>query len=180
MKKATQILSTVLILLLFQLHFNQSANAQAVANGVPVTYVGDLTLGAGLSYGSSVGHLDNSEIGITFQAYFGIIEEVRAGIEYTYYFISESNLGASEFNLNGHYFIRNRDNLIVYGVGGLNFSRVSAESDVWENVSTSRIGLNAGIGLEYDFGNFSIFAEPKYTLGGWNQLMTTIGLKMRI
>ncbi len=180
MKKVKNFLPAVLIFLLFLLNFNQSANAQPVTHGQPVTYVGDLTLGAGLSYGTSVGHLGNSEIGVTLQMYYGITEEVRAGVQYTYYFIGESGLGASEFNLNGHYFIRNRDDLIIYGLGGVNLSRINADSDVWGNVSSSNIGLNAGIGLEYDFGNFSVFAEPKFTLGGWNQLMTTVGAKLRI
>ncbi len=180
MKRVTHFLPAVLIFLLCSLNFNQSVNAQPLTYEQPVTQVGDLTLGAGLSYGTSVGHLGNSEIGVTLQLYYGIIEEVRAGVEYTYYFIGENKLGASEFNLNGHYFIRNRDNLIIYGLGGLNLSRINADSDVWGNISSSDIGLNAGIGLEYDFGNFSLFAEPKFTLGGWNQFMTTVGAKLRI
>ena len=169
-----EVLLTVMLALVYTVSFNQEANAQ------PVSRVGDLTFGAGLSRGNSVGHLENIEYGINLHVYYGILEDVNAGVDYTYYLIGENDLGASEINVNGHYFFRNRENLIIYGLGGLNFSSVQADSDVWGNVSSNNIGINAGVGLEYDFGNFAIYGEPKYTLGGWNQLMVTVGARLRL
>jgi len=184
MKSVIHYFCAIQIAILCLFSFNLSAAAQQQQQQQvqvqQVTEPGDLTLGAGLSYGSKVGHLENGEIGITFHVLYMITESIRGGADYTYYFIGENNLGASEMNLNGHYFIRNRDNLMIYGLGGLNLSKISANSDVWGNVSSNNIGINAGIGLEYDIGNFSLFAEPKFTLGGWNQFQTTAGLRLRI
>ncbi len=174
MKRVNHFFLSVIISLFYILSFSHSANAQLV------TESGDLTLGAGLSYGSSVGHLGSSELGVTLQIYYGIIEEIRGGVDYTYYYISENNLGASELNLDGHYFFRNRDNVIIYGLGGLNLSIINADPDVWGNISSRKIGLNAGVGLEYDLGNFSLYGEPKFTLGGWNQFLVTAGVRLRI
>jgi len=179
MNSAKMILFTILISMGLILSFNHSANAQFMADYV--TEPGDITFSAGLSNGSSVGHLENSELGITFQVFYGITEEIRGGVDYTYYFIGERDLNASEFNLNGHYFFRNRDNVIVYGLGGINISRVTGDREVWgENVDSRRYGINAGVGLELDFGSFSIFGEPKVTLGGWTQFMVTAGARIRL
>jgi len=175
MNKMIHFLITTLLSLLYILSFSSSANAQLTA-----TQVGDITLGAALSNGTSVGHMSESEFGITLQIYYGITEEIRGGASYTYYFISENDLGASEFNLDGHYFFRNRDNVIVYGLGGLNLSRIQAESEVWGNVGRSNIGLNAGVGLEIGIGSISLFGEPKFTLGGWNQFLLTAGVRLRL
>lgn len=179
MKRAKMILFTILVSMGLILSFTHSANAQFIPDYV--TEPGDITLGAGLSNGSSVGHLENSEIGITLQVLYGLTEEFRGGVDYTYYFIGENDLTASEFNINSHYFFRNRDNVIVYGLGGINISRVTGDSEIWdENVESRRFGINAGVGLELDFGNFSIFGEPKFTLGGWTQFMITAGARIRL
>ncbi len=176
MKKIIHYLCAIQIAILCLFSFNLSAAAQQQQ----VIQPGDLTLGAGLSYGSKVGHLENSEIGITFHLLYMITESIRGGVDYTYYLIGENDLGASEMNLNGHYFIRNRDHLMIYGLGGLNLSRIKADSDIWGNVGSNKIGINAGIGIEFDIRNFTLFGEPKFTLGGWNQFQTTVGLRLRI
>jgi len=179
MNSAKMIFFTILLSMGLILGFNHSANAQYMFNYV--TEPGDITFGAGISNGSSVGHLENSEFGITLQIFYGITEEIRGGFDYTYYFIGERDLNASEFNFNGHYFFRNRDNIIVYALGGINISSVEGDEERWgANVDSRRIGLNAGVGLELDFGSFSIFGEPKVTLGGWTQFMITAGVRFRL
>lgn len=179
MNSAKMILFTILVPMGLILSFNHSANAQFMQDYV--TEAGDITLAAGVSNGSSVGHLENSEFGLTFQIFYGVTEEIRGGVDYTFYLIGERDLRASEFNINAHYFIRNRDNVIVYGLGGINISSVTGDSERWgNNVESRRFGLNAGVGLEIDFESFSIFGEPKFTLGGWTQLMMTAGARMRL
>ncbi|MEX1063300.1 MAG: hypothetical protein WEC12_06830 [Balneolaceae bacterium] len=174
MKRAFYFVFTGLIVLFHLSGFNQPANAQFV------TDVGDITMGAGISQGSSVGHLGDSEFGVTMQIFYGISEQIRGGGGYTYYFIGEDDLGANEFNFDGHYLFRNRDNALFYGLAGINISRILADGDTWENVSDRRFGLNAGVGLEYDLGNFSLFGEPKFTIGGWSQFLITAGARLRI
>ncbi|CAN5280303.1 hypothetical protein BH23BAC3_BH23BAC3_06130 [soil metagenome] len=179
MNSTKMILFTILVSMGLILSFNHSANAQFMADYV--TEAGDITFGVGISNGSSVGHLENSEFGITLQVFYGITEEIRGGVDYTYYFIGERDLNASEFNLNGHYFFRNRDNVIVYALGGINISSVDGDEERWgPDVDSRRFGLNAGVGLELDFGSFSLFGEPKLTLGGWTQFMITAGARVRL
>lgn len=178
MKSAKLLLITILVSICLILGFNHSAKAQFLPDYV--TEPGDITLSAGLSNGSSVGHLENSEFGATFQIFYTVTEEIRGGVDYTYYFIGERDLRANEFNINAHYLFRNRDNVILYGLGGINISRVTGDRELWGNVDSRRFGLNAGVGLELDFGNFAIFGEPKFTLGGWTQLMMTGGVRTRI
>lgn len=177
MNRVIQCLVTILFSLLITFSSNHTADAQIGFDRA--TETGDITFGAALSRGSSVGHLEESEFGVTLQIYYGITEEIRGGASYTYYIISENDLGASEFNLDGHYFFRNRDNVIVYGLGGLNISRIQAESETWGNISRSNIGINAGVGLEIGLGNIALFGEPKFTIAGWNQFLITAGVRLR-
>jgi len=179
MNSVKKLLFASIISMCLMLSFSNDTKAQLLINYV--TEPGDITFAGGLSTGSSVGHLENSEFGLTLQIFYGITQEIRGGIDYTYYFIGERQLDANEFNINAHYFFRNRDNVIVYGLGGINISRVVGEEERWgPDVDSRRFGLNAGVGLEIVAGNISLFGEPKFTLGGWNQFLITAGVRYRL
>lgn len=162
---------------------NEQVHAQYSENSIHVTNPGDVTFGVGLTRGSSTGFLENAEFGLTGQIYYTINEEFRSGVDFTYYFIGERELSANELNFNVHYFVRNRDGLTLYGLGGINISNTSGSDQVWRverelgNPDTRKLGLNAGAGLEMSIGNIVVYGEPKITLFGWNQFVLTGGVR---
>lgn len=145
-----------------------------------VTQEGDITAGAGITLGTNVGFFGGGEPGITLQGYYGITDEIRAGAGFTYYIIGESDVSASEFNIDGHYLFKNEDDLILYGLAGLSFARYSVNlGGGFGRASSGTTGLNIGGGVEYDLGNLFLFAEPKVTVGGWGQFNITAGARLR-
>jgi opacity protein-like surface antigen len=90
-----------------------------------------------------------------------------------------------EFNANGHYLFQDDEDLALYGLGGLNLTRVSV--DFPENqffgggsVSDSEIGLNVGAGLEYGVGFGNLYAEAKYVISSADHLAITGGVRIPI
>jgi len=160
-----------------------SADAQDLEDSMLVTNPGDITLGAGFTRGSSTGLLENAESGLTGQIYFTVSEMLRGGIDFTYYLIGERELSANELNLNVHYFLRNRNRLAIYGLGGINISNTSGSDEIWRmqreigDPNTRDFGLNIGGGLELRAGNLAIYGEPKLTLFGFNQFALTGGVR---
>lgn len=170
------IISVLTLFLVF--NTNESAQAQNLDDSILVTNPGDIIFGVGLSRGTSVGFLDNPEFGISGQFYYTVNEEIRGGVDYTYYLIGERELSASELNFNVHYFVRNRDGLTLYGLGGVNVSNTSGNEEKWleqedRNPDTRKLGLNFGAGLEIRIGDVVIYGEPKATLFGGSQFALT-------
>lgn len=137
-----------------------------------VTQEGDITAGIGLSYG-----LDIEEAGLTIQGFYTITDQIRAGAGYTYYFM-DNDVSAGELNIDGHYLFKNEDGLILYGLAGLSFARTSVKV-MGSKFSSSDTGVNLGAGVEYDLGAVYLFGEPKFTLGGFEQLQVTAGVRLR-
>jgi opacity protein-like surface antigen len=164
---------------------------------------GDIKIGAGLVFGSGIGSGDfDNDLGIRVDGYYAITPEFRAGGDFTFYFPKKEelndNFGSSvtnkkltvwELNLNGNYIFLDEDDMIIYGLAGVNITGISASRDVNTNVgnssgsdSTSELGLNLGGGIEYalDFADF--FGEVK--LGGLggdaDQFVLGVGLRLPI
>jgi opacity protein-like surface antigen len=155
MKKLISI-SCLLLGLLFA--FNTSTFAQS----------GDLKIAPGLIYGSEIENL-----GIKVDGYYRINEDFRAGIDLGYYFPDKTDFGSItvttnyfSINFNGNYIFHEENELMAYGLAGINILSISA-SGGGSSSSTSETGLNLGAGVEYalDFG--SLFGELKLSgLGG--------------
>ncbi len=183
MKKIQILLLTFLFALFLVFQTGEIAHAQDLDDSDLVTNPGDITFGLGLTNGSSVGLLENSEIGLTGQFYFTITDEFRAGADFTYYLIGERQLNANELNANVHYFLRNRNRLAFYGLAGINMSTTSGSDQKWRverevgSPDTRRFGLNIGAGIDLRFNNISVFAEPKLSLLSWNQFAFTGGVR---
>lgn len=162
---------------------NKSSLAQDLEEVNLVTNPGDITVAAGLTRGTSTGFLGNAELGLTGQLLYTVNEDIRAGLDFTYYLIGERQLSANELNFNIHMFVRNRNNLTLYGLSGINISNTSGSDEIWRvqrelgNPDTRRYGLNLGAGLEVRLGNIVLYGEPKLTLLGWNQLAITGGFR---
>lgn len=181
MKKLIAFTISALFALFILFSINESADAQDLGDSMLVTNPGDITFGAGFIRGSSTGLLENTETGINGQIFFTVTEEFRGGADFTYYFIGERELNANELNFNVHYFLRNRNRLTMYGLGGINISNTSGSNDRWlereGDPDTQKVGLNIGGGIDFRVGNLSIFGEPKLTLLGFNQFAMTGGVR---
>ncbi len=160
------------ILLSFGLLFATNATAQNLS-----TEEGDITVGAGLALGTNVSI--DTEIGINVNGFYTITDDIRAGANFTYYLIDIDGLSASEFNIDGHYMFRNEDQIVLYGLAGINIARVSVDTGFAGSVSGSSTGINLGGGVEYDVGSVLLFAEPKVSLGGFDQFNATAGVRLR-
>ena len=151
---------------------------------------GRIQIGPGLAYGTEV-----EKLGISVDGYYTINEKFRAGAALTYFFPESNDYpgGSVDVNyfavdLNGNYIFHNEDQLMAYGIAGLNIFRVSVDSEVdgefagTYSTSSSEVGLNIGAGLEYglDFGN--LVGELTYAgLGGdVDQLVLKAGVRFDI
>ncbi|MFO7799768.1 outer membrane beta-barrel protein [Rhodohalobacter sp.] len=137
---------------------------------------GDIKLGVGLAFGSGVGFasLDN-DLGIRVDGYYAINSDIRAGADFTFYFPKsegEVDVNVWELNLNGNYIFIDEDDLLVYGLGGINITGISVDTPTVSSggqtfggsSSDSEIGLNLGGGIEYALDFADLFGEIK--LGG--------------
>ncbi len=183
MNKQLAFILTSSFTLFFLFSATERAQSQYLEDSILVTNPGDITLGAGLTRGTSTGFLENAEFGLTGQFYYTVTQDFRGGVDFTYYLIGERELSANELNFNVHYFARNRGSLTFYGLGGINVSNTSGSYQLWReerglgNPDTRKFGLNAGVGLEIPFGNLLVYGEPKLTLFGGSQFALTAGLR---
>ena len=163
--KRRNIYSTILgLVLLFSAH---TATAQ-------------IQLGAGLAIAD--------EFGVQVGGVYGINENIRAAVDFTYYFVDDVQVGTEtlstnvfEINANGHYLFLTEESYRVYGLAGLHFGISSIEEiTVFGQTiggSESEIGLNIGSGAEYDLGFANAYSELKYTIGGLDGLLISAGLR---
>ncbi len=164
---------TALCLLLFMGYSPMDADAQ-----VPTTE-GDISVGAGVGFGSSVGGWGGNEPGLQLNGFYTITDDIRAGAGFIYYLVDQSDFSSTEFNIDGHYLFQQEDEMILYGVGGISIGTYSWDTGVG-SVSSSATGLNLGGGIEYNVGPVLLFAEPKVTVGGFGQFNVTGGARMRL
>lgn len=150
-----------------------------------------LWFGGGLVFGEGIENL-----GLQANAHLVVNEEnkLRIGADITYFFTDNVDLGDTEIktslfaiNVNGHYMLVNADQLILYGIGGLNIGFVNVEatgavSEFLNFVDTSdtEIGLNVGAGVEYGVPFGRVYGELKYVLGGFDQLVFGAGVRIPI
>ncbi|MCW9708252.1 hypothetical protein [Fodinibius salsisoli] len=162
-----KIIFTSCLLFGLLLTFNTSSHAQE----------GRIQAGPGLAYG---GEAEN--LGISLDGYYTINEEFRAGAAFTYFFANDL-YSSYAIDLNGNYIFHNEDELMAYGIAGLNIFTYSWDSDVaGVDDSESEIGLNLGAGLEYNVDFANLFGELKFAgLGSdANQLVLGAGLRFDI
>lgn len=140
--------------------------------GISATAQAQWSAGGGLAYGSEV-----SEIGLQLNGVYEIDEDWRGSADFIYYFVS-GNLSISELNFNAHFVFHDEDELTAYAIGGINYLRVSSDFNGFGSASSSEIGLNIGAGLEYelDFGN--LFAEAKFAISSFDQLVIASGVRI--
>lgn len=121
---------------------------------------------------------DFDETGIGAVAEFGVTDQVSVSPQFILYF--PGNGSFLEFNLNGNYYFFNQDIFQLYGLGGLNFARGTFDRP-GPDYSNNELGLNLGIGTNFEIGqNFAPFAELRFTIGDFNQLVLGLGVKFNL
>jgi opacity protein-like surface antigen len=159
---------TLLVLLVGLIGFTSNATAQNMK--------GDFALGLGISYGADL--VDGGEIGININSNYSFTNEIRASLDINYWLPGDDfdNATLLDVNINAHYLFVNDMNLRLYGLAGIHYASFEYDFGGF-SVSSSETGFNVGAGIEYDLGGVLLFAEPKYTVNGWEQFAVTAGFR---
>lgn len=115
--------------------------------------------GGGLAYGTEV-----SAAGLSLNSEFLLNSDLAIAPGAIIYFED-----FWEINGNVHFMLNGSSAVVPYAIGGLNL--ISANGN-------SELGLNAGIGANFDMGwKPRLSSEIKYVLGDFDQLVLMMGLK---
>lgn len=147
---------------------NQKAEAQFAIEG-------------GLGYGSDIDRLGIK--GSVIYDIEGVDELQFAGGLILYLPESENDVSWTwtEVNVNAEYHFLDEANFSVYGLGGINRTRLSISGDHWGMGSGSSSGLNIGGGLVTDIGLALLDVELKYVLmDNWSRAVLSAGLRFPI
>lgn len=136
----------------------------------------DAQIRLGAAYGT------DTEIGLTAGFFRPITasgaEGLSVGFDGTFYLPETNTVGGSDFtstffevNANAHYPISNMSSGSLYALGGVQYANASVDTP-FGDASSSDIGLNLGAGM--NFGK--LFAEAKYGIGGFEQLVLSAGI----
>lgn len=132
---------------------------------------------AGVFLAADFGDID--QIGIGGVAEFKVATRFTLSPQLILYF-PEDDFHALEINFNGNYYFYNHDVFSFYGLGGLNFARVAYRGPGPDG-HDSEVGLNLGGGINFEIGKtFAPFSEIRLTIGDYDQLVLTAGLKFNL
>jgi len=144
------------------------------------------SIGLMLGYGSKI-----EQIGIGANAEFGLTEKLKIAPSFLYYFTEDHDFVKTnlwELNGNVNYYFIDDNDLGVYGLGGLNYTHISVKSDYGAgfgygsySASSGKIGVNLGAGLNYNISErLSPYAELKFVISDYDQLVAMIGMKYKL
>ena len=134
-----------------------------------------MNVGGGLAFG-----LDVESLGITAKASKAYNDKISISPSFTFFLSGDYDL--FELNGDGHYFFSESDVLELYGLAGLNYSKITIETNsIFGNIGGSELGLNIGAGALKDLNeSMKIYAEAKYVLSGFDQLVINAGIYIPI
>ncbi len=162
---------TLVAILSVNLILPLSVNAQNMA--------GDSHIGLGLAYGFDVGA--DGEMGMNVNLYRSLTDNIRFGADFIYYLLNDprfQNPRFIELNGNINYHLVNQEVFRIYLLAGVHFAGFRYDRPVTgpdSEESDYEFGLNTGGGLEFDLEGIILFAEPRLTIGGFDQYSITIG-----
>jgi outer membrane immunogenic protein len=139
-------------------------------------------IGAFLGNGSEV-----SRWGIGANAEFFINDKMAISPSILFYFPEKSNgvkVSVWEVNGNFNYYFLQQDVVGLYGLAGLNVTGVKVKYDNSffgsGSASDSNVGINLGIGANFNVGSVLPFAEIKYVVSDYDQAVINLGVKFPI
>ena len=143
------------------------------------------TIGGGIAYGTEI-----KSIGIHAGGQFFINDNLAITPSILYYFPRELAEGFNykwfEINGNASYYFITDESVNVYGLAGLNVAIISFPfldfSSIFggdaNNSSVTKVGLNIGIGADFDIGsNITPFGQLRYNLSSFDQLAIEAGVR---
>ncbi len=114
-------------------------------------------------------------LGLTFGGDYFILDNLSAGLNYTFFFKSSYgdatngvSLQASALNIDGHYYFVASSPLYVYGLFGFSIGYAKAEYNIGlinlnGTVKDNKFGINLGAGLDYYLSDkFFLNGQIKY------------------
>ncbi|MEE9363498.1 MAG: hypothetical protein V3U92_12950 [Cellulophaga sp.] len=152
--------------------------------------VAQTTIGGGIGYGTEI-----ENVGVVVNGQFFINDQLSIAPDFTYYFpknIADGfNFKWYEINANANYYFNTKGSAKFYGLGGINFSIISIPTfnlgGLFEgagqtsNISSSKLGLNLGGGVDFDLDStITPFAQLKYTISSFDQLVIVAGVRFKI
>jgi outer membrane protein X len=143
----------------------------------------DKRIGGQLIYGTNLNSLGFGAI-----AEFPIAEKMVISPSISFYLPKDevfAKTSAIELNGNLNYALLEENSILVYAIGGLNYTSIRVKTDLGGiggmsdfSVSEGRIGLNLGAGANFDLGsNLFPFAEVKYIISDFDRLVLAGGVK---
>lgn len=170
MKNVVSILAFVLVL---------SFSSQIMAQDQ-----GQIRLGGSLALGSKAGINDTGNklgVGINFGGDYFIIDNLSAGLSYSYFFKSSYTINTIEIsqrissvNIDGKYYFLN-DPINVYGLLGFSVLSVTAGINGTTS-SSSELGINLGAGVDYPLSDkLSLNGQLKFN-SPFEQLVINLGV----
>jgi len=145
---------------------------------------------AQISVGGGIGYNDGvSAPGLVLKAEFNLMDNIDVSPSFSYF--SGSKVSGYKNNLvaidvNGHYKIDLSDDLVVYPLGGLNYSSYEngfrQDNDLNIRVNDGNaLGLNVGGGGQWVFSDsLRAFAEIKYTISNFSQVVFGGGVLLQL
>lgn len=129
--------------------------------------------GAGMAFGSDI-----EQVGIQGDLHYRLTNypALQFGAGFIYYF-PKDNHDFYEVNLNGAYIFYEEFMFKSYLYTGLNYARSKINNQI-TSVSDNAVGLNIGLGAEYDMGPFLAFGDLKYVISEFDQPVFSIGLRL--
>ena len=131
---------------------------------------------------------DINSLGIGAIAEFPIAERMAISPGLSFYFPKTASfVKTSAFEVNGNlnYTFVEENDILFYGIGGLNYTSYKVKVDLSSiggpansSSSSGKIGLNLGAGANFEVGkNFLPFAEVKYIISDFGRLVLGAGVK---
>jgi len=125
---------------------------------IPLFSFGQLSVGGGATY-------DNffERGGIQVRGMYEMNKRLRPSLDIVYYIGRSGFVSTSlSFNTNLHFLIINKDNINIYGLGGLNITRFRLK-DSFQKVINPNSRLNIGGGIDFRLSEkLSGIGEVKY------------------
>lgn len=138
-----------------------------------------ISIGGGLAVGTEI-----ENIGFSAKGAYQINDQWAGNAGFTL-FLPKSNGGLDltlwTVNFDGHYLFKLNDKFSAYPLAGLNISTFSTDVNLGifgtEKVSNTKVGLNIGGGALLNISEkMNGFAELKYVIGDFDQLVLNVGV----
>jgi len=146
------------------------------------------SVAGGVSFGTEI-----ENIGIFARGAYDFTDVIRGNATINFFLgesAGEGGFSASTnlwtVNFDGHYLLVEEDAINIYALAGLNLSTIRVKFDDPTGIigdfseSTTEIGFNVGGGVEFPLDSFSPFAEVKYVLSDFDQLVIMAGARFPI